>query len=33
VTSGSFKLRNGAKVVVKNDSKPKAELAPRPENR
>jgi membrane fusion protein (multidrug efflux system) len=33
VTSGSFKLRNGAKVVVKNDGKPKAELAPRPENR
>jgi membrane fusion protein (multidrug efflux system) len=33
VTSGSFKLRNGAKVVVKNDSKPKPELAPRPENR
>jgi membrane fusion protein (multidrug efflux system) len=33
VTSGSFKLRNGAKVVLKNDSKPKPELAPRPENR
>lgn len=33
VTSGSFKLRNGAKVVVKNDAKPKPELAPRPENR
>lgn len=33
VTSGSFKLRNGAKVVVKNDSKPKPELAPHPENR
>ena len=33
VTSGSFKLRNGSKVVVKNDAKPKPELAPRPENR
>lgn len=33
VTSGSFKLRNGSKVVVKNDTKPKPELTPRPENR
>lgn len=33
VISGSFKLRNGAKVVVKNDGKQKPELSPRPENR
>jgi membrane fusion protein (multidrug efflux system) len=30
VSSGAFKLRNGAAVVVKNDLAPKAELAPRP---
>lgn len=30
VTSGAFKLRNGAPVVVKNELGPKAELSPRP---
>ena len=30
VTSGAFKLRNGSKVVVKNELSPKAELDPRP---
>lgn len=30
VSSGAFKLRNGAAVVVKNDLAPHAELAPRP---
>ncbi len=33
VTSGAFKLRNGAGVVVNNAIKPAAQLAPRPENR
>jgi hypothetical protein len=32
VTSGAFKLRNGAFVVVDNTVKPKAELSPRPQN-
>jgi membrane fusion protein (multidrug efflux system) len=32
VTSGAFKLRNGAFVVVDNTVKPKPELSPRPEN-
>jgi membrane fusion protein (multidrug efflux system) len=30
VSSGAFKLRNGAAVVVKNDLAPRAELAPQP---
>jgi len=30
VSSGGFKLRNGAAVVVKNDLAPRAELAPNP---
>jgi membrane fusion protein (multidrug efflux system) len=33
VTSGAFKLRNGAPVAVDNTVQPKAELAPHPENR
>lgn len=33
VSEGAFKLRNGAPVVVDNTVKPKAELAPHPENR
>jgi membrane fusion protein (multidrug efflux system) len=33
VSEGAFKLRNGAPVVVDNTVKPKAELAPNPENR
>jgi membrane fusion protein (multidrug efflux system) len=33
VAIGGFKLRNGAKVVVKNDVKPEPKLAPSPENR
>lgn len=33
VSSGAFKLRNGAAVVVRNDLAPDAQLAPRPENR
>src|SRR5713101_249493 len=30
VSSGAFKLRNGAAVVVRNDLAPNAELAPKP---
>jgi membrane fusion protein (multidrug efflux system) len=33
VSSGAFKLRNGAAVVVKNDLAPTAEAAPRPVDR
>jgi membrane fusion protein (multidrug efflux system) len=33
VSSGAFKLRNGASVVVHNDQAPKAELDPRPVDR
>jgi len=33
VSSGAFKLRNGAAVLVNNASAAKPELAPRPENR
>jgi membrane fusion protein (multidrug efflux system) len=33
VSSGGFKLRNGAKVVVDNALAPRAELEPQPENR
>jgi membrane fusion protein (multidrug efflux system) len=33
VSSGAFKLRNGAAVVVHNDQAPKAELDPRPVDR
>jgi membrane fusion protein (multidrug efflux system) len=33
VSSGAFKLRNGAKVVVKNDLAPPAEASPRPVDR
>ena len=33
VTSGAFKLRNGAGIVVNNSVKPTPELAPRVENR
>jgi membrane fusion protein (multidrug efflux system) len=33
VSSGAFKLRNGAAVVVKNEHAPKAELDPRPTDR
>ena len=32
VTSGGFKLRNGAKVAVNNELAPKAELTPRPQD-
>ncbi len=32
VTSGAFKLRNGAGVVVDNKVKPTPELSPRPQN-
>lgn len=32
VTSGAFKLRNGAFVAVNNEVQPKPELSPRPEN-
>jgi membrane fusion protein (multidrug efflux system) len=32
VSSGAFKLRNGASVVVNNAAAPKPELAPHPEN-
>lgn len=32
-SEGAFKLRNGSPVVVDNTVKPKAELAPNPENR
>jgi membrane fusion protein (multidrug efflux system) len=32
VTSGAFKLRNGAGVVVDNKIKPQPELSPRPQN-
>lgn len=32
VSSGAFKLHNGASVVVNNSVQPKAELAPHPEN-
>jgi membrane fusion protein (multidrug efflux system) len=30
VSSGAFKLRNGAAVVVRNDLAPDAQLAPTP---
>ncbi|MBV9949958.1 MAG: efflux RND transporter periplasmic adaptor subunit [Myxococcales bacterium] len=33
VTAGAFKLRNGARVTIKNDVKLTPELLPRPENR
>ena len=33
VSSGAFKLRNGASVVVKNDLAPNAEIAPQPTDR
>ncbi|HSY25301.1 MAG TPA: efflux RND transporter periplasmic adaptor subunit [Polyangiaceae bacterium] len=33
VSSGAFKLRNGAPIVVRNDVAPKPELDPHPENR
>ncbi|MEZ5276523.1 MAG: efflux RND transporter periplasmic adaptor subunit [Opitutaceae bacterium] len=32
VTSGAFKLRNGARVAVNNELAPKAELTPRPQD-
>lgn len=33
VSAGAFKLRNGAKIVINNASKPNPQVAPRPENR
>ncbi|HEX6240859.1 MAG TPA: efflux RND transporter periplasmic adaptor subunit [Polyangiales bacterium] len=33
VSSGAFKLRNGAKVVINNASRPNPQVDPRPENR
>ena len=33
VSSGAFKLRNGASVVVHNDQAPGAELDPKPVDR
>lgn len=33
VTSGAFKLRNGAKITINNKTKPEPELAPELENR
>ena len=32
VTSGAFKLRNGAAVHVNNDVRPSNDLAPRPQD-
>jgi len=33
VSSGAFKLRNGATVMVRNDLAPQAEIAPKPDDR
>lgn len=33
VTAGAFKLRNGAKITVNNQTRPEPKLDPRPENR
>jgi hypothetical protein len=32
VTSGTFKLRTGAAVLVRNETQPSNEAAPRPED-